>query len=236
MPVRSNKLTRELFDAASFDWPSPASAERVIYTPVMYDADATRRCQSVLSCAELQLADCFLTDSGRTEFIQRRAFRRYCGSAATGWQYPLSDIKFCETENGRPYLRDRPELSFSFSSCRLGFVGAWSSTHGVGIDIEDQNTEVEAAELAEFYFTGREARAVENAVPRHRRAFLRLWSLKEAALKSIGEGLPFGLDTFEFDESLRIIAAPDTHGGPGRFSVHMFDNPDVFAALVARTL
>ena len=236
MPERSNKLARELFDAASLDWPSPASAERVIYTPVMCDPDATSRCQSVLSCAELQLADCFLTDSGRTEFIQRRAFRRYCGSAASGWQYPLSEIKFCETENGRPYLQDRPGLWFSFSSCRLGCVGAWSSTHAVGIDIEDKNTDVEAGELAEFYFTGREARAVENAVPRHRKTFLRLWSLKEAALKSIGEGLPFGLDTFEFDESLRIIAAPEAYGGPGKFSVHMFDHSDVFAALVARTL
>jgi len=61
--------------------------------------------------------------------------------------------------------------------------------------------------------------------------------LKEAALKSIGEGLPFGLDAFEFelDESPRVVVAPGDHGGPRRFSAHLFDQVDVGAALVLRT-
>ncbi len=34
--------------------------------------------------------------------------------------------------------------------------------------------------------------------------FYQFWSLKEAALKSIGEGLPFGLYAFEFEVDPKI--------------------------------
>jgi 4'-phosphopantetheinyl transferase len=60
--------------------------------------------------------------------------------------------------------------------------------------------------------------------------------LKEAALKSIGEGLPFGVDAFEFelDEGPRVIDAPGDYGGPERFRAHLFDPADVCGALVLR--
>ena len=76
--------------------------------------------------------------------------------------------------------------------------------------------DMEVADLAQTYFTESEARTVRERGPARLRTFLQLWSLKEAALKSIGEGLPFGLDAFEFelDESPRVVDAPGDHGGP----------------------
>ena len=60
--------------------------------------------------------------------------------------------------------------------------------------------DLEPTELAREFFSGAEANAVERAGGLERqRIFFQLWSLKEAALKSIGEGLPFGLDAFEFE-------------------------------------
>ena len=51
-------------------------------------------------------------------------------------------------------------------------------------------------------FSDAEAKTVESAGDQARlRTFFQLWCLKEAALKSIGEGLPFGLDAFEFELS-----------------------------------
>ncbi|MFY9735167.1 MAG: 4'-phosphopantetheinyl transferase superfamily protein, partial [Rhodoplanes sp.] len=69
-------------------------------------------------------------------------------------------------------------------------------------------------------------------------AFFRLWSLKEAALKSIGEGLPFGLDAFEFSlaPNLCIVHAPRAHGGPERFDAQVFEASDICAAFVIRSL
>ena len=231
----------DLFAGSSRDL-TPASARHaayVLYAPVSCDPEVSRLCASVLSDTELQKADRFVNDLDKAQFKQRRAFRRFCGATALGWSQPLSQIVFDETENGRPYLSDLPDFWFSFSSCRFGFLGAWSSTHGVGVDIEDQTRNLEAAELAHRFFSGAEANAVERVDGLERlRTFFQFWCLKEAALKSIGEGLPFGLDAFKFelDPNLRVVHAPPDHCGPEQFHAHVIEGTDGCAALVTRSL
>jgi len=207
---------------------------RVFYTPVSSDPEVSERCVTVLSDVERKRSERFVTKELKNHFEQRRAFRRYCGTLALGPKSSLSQITFAETLNGRPYLRDRPDLWFSFSSCRSGFIGAWSATHGLGVDLEDRPVEPEVTDLAQMYFTESEARTVREGGPARLRRFLQLWSLKEAALKSIGAGLPFGLAEFEFEieEGLRVVDAPNDHGGPQQFRAHLFDQADVCAALV----
>ncbi|MGB7693761.1 MAG: 4'-phosphopantetheinyl transferase superfamily protein [Pseudolabrys sp.] len=130
-------------------------------------------------------------------------------------------------------------VRFSFSSCRFGFLGAWSSTHSIGVDLEDQTRNLEAAELAQQLFSQAEAKAVKVVGGLARlRTFCQLWSLKEAALKSIGEGLPFGLDAFEFEltPTLRVVHAPLDYGGPERFDAQIIQGTDICAALVIRSV
>ena len=82
-----------------------------------------------------------------------------------------------------------------------------------------------------------EARAVEGQGGlANLRSFLQFWSLKEAALKSIGEGLPYGLNAFEFelDPKLRVVHAPQDHGGAEKFNAHVIEGIDSCAALVTR--
>jgi 4'-phosphopantetheinyl transferase len=57
-------------------------------------------------------------------------------------------------------------------------------------------------------------------------------------LKSIGKGLPFGLDAFEFelDPDLRVVHAPADHGGPEQFEAYVIEGTDGCAALVTRSL
>ena len=240
--VGNDCMVNEFFEANSRDLtPAPARhAAHVLYGPVSRDPEVTRRCASVLSDTELRRADRFVNEYDKAQFKQRRAFRRFCGAAALGSPRPLSQIVFEETENGRPHLSDSPDFWFSFSSCRFGFLGAWSSTHGIGVDIEDQTRDLEAAELAHRYFSGAEANAVEGVDGlEHLRTFFQFWCLKEAALKSIGEGLPFGLDAFEFelDPNLRVVHAPPDHGGPEQFDAHVIEGIDsCCAALVTRSL
>lgn len=239
--ANDSEWVNNLFAKSACDW-TPASAHHaayVLYVPISRDPEASRRCASVLSDTELQRADRFVTEEGKAHFKQRRAFRRYCGAIVLGHQRPLSQIVFKETEKGRPYLPDLPDFRFSFSSCRFGFLGAWSSTHEIGIDLEDQTRNLEAAELAGQFFSETEAKVVKEVSGRAcLRTFFRLWSLKEAALKSIGEGLPYGLDAFEFElaPSLRVVHAPRDHGGPERFNAHVIEGANSCVALVTRSM
>jgi phosphopantetheinyl transferase len=234
----SDRITT-LFSACERDLTpsSERNAVQVFYVPVSSDPEVTRICSSILSKIELQRADRFATQDQRTLFIQRRAFRRFCGARVLEASKPLSQIVFNETENGRPYLCDLPDFWFSFSSCRFGFAGAWSATHAIGIDLEDKTRDVEAAELAQQFFSAAEANAVERANGlKRQQTFFQFWSLKEAALKSIGEGLPFGLDAFEFElePNLRVVHVPPDFGGPERFSAHLIEGIESCTAIVIR--
>jgi 4'-phosphopantetheinyl transferase len=147
----------------------------------------------------------------------------------------LSQIGFAETKNGRPYVPGLPGLWFSFSSSRFGLLGAWSSTHGIGVDLEDPSRNLDVMELAHRYFSKAEAKVVERLDgPERLQTFLRFWTLKEAALKSMGEGLPFGIDAFEFELELtpRVVRAPSHHGGPVRFDAHVIEGTLGCASLV----
>lgn len=231
----------EHFSAISRDL-TPASVRHdahMLYAPFSCAQEVSKICTSVLSPRELQRADRFATDHDKARFCQRRAFRRFCGATALGLVQPLSQVIFEETEKGRPYLAESPGIWFSFSSFRFGFLGAWSSMHGIGVDIEDQTRNLEITELAREFFSGAEADAIERARGLERqRNFFQLWSLKEAALKSIGEGLPFGLDAFEFalEPDLRVVHAPLDHGGAELFDACVMAGTDSCATLVIRRL
>ena len=209
----------------------------VLYMPFRSDPGFSSLCALVLSAEELQRSERFAGEADRIHFLQRRAFRRYCGVTALESQQPLSKIVFCEAKNGRPFISDLPGLWFSFSSCRQGFLGAWSLTHGIGVDIEDETRQLEATELAHRYFSDSESSIVDSLEDLERlRVFYQFWCLKEAALKSIGEGLPFGLHAFEFElkPNLRVIRAPIDHGGAGQFEAYLIEGTDSCATLVTR--
>jgi len=236
----SDRLT-DHFDTCSRNV-TPASARQtahVLYAPLSHDPEVSRHCASVLSDSELQRADRFAAEHDKALFKQRRAFRRFCAATAIGSSLPLSEILMEHTENGRPYLADAPDLRLSFSSCRLGMLGAWSSTHGIGVDIEVWTGKLNAVALARRFFSVAEAKAVALVEGAERlQMFYRFWTLKEAALKSIGEGLPFGLDTFEFElkPKLRVVHAPAEHGGSEKFDAHQIEGTGACASLLTRIL
>jgi hypothetical protein len=76
-----------------------------------------------------------------------------------------------------------------------------------------------------------------TAGPERLGTFYQWWCLKEAALKSIGGGLPFGLEAFvlELNPSLRVVDAPLEHGGPAQFNGFEIEGTGGCAALVTRS-
>lgn len=210
---------------------------RVLYAPVVHNPEISNLCASILSPPELQRLERKAGLGHQAEFSQRRAFRRYCASVALGGSQSLSELVFEQTGKGRPYLDGEPALWFSFSSCRSGMLGAWSSAHGIGVDIEEPDPDIDVLALARQFFSPGEISVLEElGHADHHQAFYRLWSLKEAALKSIGEGLPFGLDAFELElhPHPRFVKTPRGYAEPGQFFVHEMALGGRNAALVMR--
>ena len=126
---------------------------------------------------------------------------------------------------------------FSFSSCRHGYLAAWSSSSAIGVDIEDPEQPVSAVEMASYHFAPSELNALcTAAVHERRQLFLKLWSLKEAGLKSVGEGMSYGLDAFQFETTptIRVSFAPAQYGGPDKFNAKLIEAAKCCAALVIR--
>jgi phosphopantetheine--protein transferase-like protein len=215
--------------------PSLPEASRALFAPLSGDSEVSRCCAAVLSHGERRRAQRFAGEAERDRYVQRRAFRRFCAALALGLPETQWQIDFAETDKGRPYLGGHRDVCFSFSSSRAGLLAAWSATHSVGVDLEDESRNVEAVTLARRYFCEGERRAIESLdEPEQLQLFFRYWCLKEAALKSIGEGLPSGLDAFEFDvhPKPRVLRAPSIHGGAPRFEAHLIDGTVFCAALV----
>ncbi|MGI9371760.1 MAG: 4'-phosphopantetheinyl transferase family protein [Hyphomicrobiales bacterium] len=194
---------------------------------------------SVLAESERRKAERFSCENEKMNFIQRRAFRRYCAALAIRSDLPLSKIVFCKTPKGRPYIQEADEFWFSFSACRSGFLAAWSSNAAIGVDIEDKSQNLDPLALADFHFTEDENLQVTTTNERDRQqVFLELWCLKEAALKSIGEGIPFGLRVFEFklQPTPKLIKVPADIEQLEQFKIDAMKTTDTVGAVVTKYL
>ncbi len=102
-------------------------------------------------------------------------------------------------EHGKPFAPELPELDFNLSHAGEHVLLAFARKQAVGVDLEYAERRVSLPEVARRFFAPAEARALEGVpVGRRQRAFLDVWTRKEAVLKALGAGLRFGLDRVEF--------------------------------------
>ena len=100
-------------------------------------------------------------------------------------------------ENGKPAIIGQPEIHFSLSHCRDAVACAVGS-RPVGIDVESIREYKEP--LARYTMNDDELGQIV-AAPRPEVAFIRLWTMKEAALKQIGTGISNELKTVLTDHA-----------------------------------
>ena len=118
---------------------------------------------------------------------------------------PADAVVLVDDEHGRPELASpwNQFLQFNWSHSVDTAIIAIAQGVTPGIDIERIRPRPRAMQLAERFFHREETAALyalENG--QRERAFLELWTGKEAVLKALGRGLAFGLDR------LRLTAAP----------------------------
>ncbi|MET3653884.1 4'-phosphopantetheinyl transferase family protein [Dyella japonica] len=109
---------------------------------------------------------------------------------------PASQVQVEASEHGRPALAGTQRDAFSFNWSHSHDQALIAITRGVlpGIDLERLRPHPKAVPIARRYFSPDETAALE-ALPADQRdrAFLELWTAKEAVLKALGRGLAFGL-------------------------------------------
>jgi phosphopantetheine--protein transferase-like protein len=130
-------------------------------------------------------------------FIARRSFQRLFLSDVLALDKPPAMIAIVHQRDTRPVCLDAPHLHLSFSSSGNTFIACASAHGAVGIDIERRRVIANVSALAKRFFTSHEADALA-ALPlaEQNLHFLYYWTAKEAALKAIGKGIVFGLNTF----------------------------------------
>lgn len=108
------------------------------------------------------------------------------------------DWRFAATKLGKPYLLDGPrDFRFSLSHTRGMAAVAVAESVEIGVDVEPSDRRAESMKLAQRFFAPEEVAllaAVEGEARRD--LFFAIWTLKEAVVKAMGQGLSRALDSF----------------------------------------
>jgi 4'-phosphopantetheinyl transferase len=164
------------------------------------DPAVAARLVSLLAPDELERRDRMATESGQRQQLLARALQRAVLSRYVPRIAPR-DWRFVRGESGRPSLAppfDAEGLNFNLAHTRGLVVMAVGRVAHIGIDVEALDKRVPMP-VARRYFSEREVAALDALAPEDQpRRFLRLWTLKEAYLKAVGEGLAGGLDSMTF--------------------------------------
>lgn len=153
-----------------------------------FDAIDVGALERVLAADERARAIRYRTEGARRAFVAGRGLTRILLAERTG--AAAEALRFEAASSGKPRaFLPTGESAPPFSVSHSGRVVAIALSRGaeVGIDAEPVDREVDALAVATRYFPDAERAVVERA-PAHerRRAFLELWTLREAVVKARG--------------------------------------------------
>ncbi|MEV8129117.1 4'-phosphopantetheinyl transferase superfamily protein [Streptomyces sp. NPDC085944] len=144
--------------------------------------------------------------------------------AAAALRVDASDLELARGLAGRPSLRGCDQLDISLSHTGGLLLAGLTRRGRIGVDAENADRRVHGPGLLRGACTPGELTAVQE-LPESERdgALVRLWTLKEAYSKAIGQGLRVPFTTFGFDlreRPLRLRAADGTPAAGSAWSFH----------------
>lgn len=199
---------------------------------IQLDAPAAREViERLLSPDEHERMKQFVFDRHRRAFALTRAALRLVLAERLG--ISAADICFEYGEFGKPRVAGSAGPHFSVShSGELALIAVCEGSP-IGVDIERLRPIPEALEIAERFFAPPEWRQLRDASDAERsRAFLTLWTRKEAALKALGWGL--SIEGVRIDASVpdRVEVSRDSQASL-TLATRPADAPPEYVAAVA---
>ena len=154
------------------------------------------RLKAFLSSDELVRAGRFRFERDRLHYtvgrgLLRLLLGRYLGRSPGG-------LSFTYSLRAKPCLPSPETLAFNLSHSGGVALYAFAHCSELGIDVENDNPEVQQEEIARNFFTPEEGRFIFQGPSDNRsERFFFLWSRKEAYVKARGEGLYLPLNEFD---------------------------------------
>ncbi|MHC0432324.1 4'-phosphopantetheinyl transferase family protein [Streptomyces sp. O3] len=158
----------------------------------------------------------------RERFVAARLLLKSAASACLG--ILPRDLELAYKPGGRPYLRGIDQLDVSLSHTEGLLVVGLSQAGRIGVDTEPASRRMLDLGTELRVCTPHELEALDQ-VPEDRRdrELVRLWTLKEAYSKAIGQGLRFHFTEFGFgpgQERPRLLRPDGTPGIGQEWSFH----------------
>jgi 4'-phosphopantetheinyl transferase len=150
---------------------------------------------------------------------------------------PVEAIALHDDEHGRPELVAPWNALLQFNWSHSAGKALIAVARGVtpGIDIERIYSRARALDIAERFFHPEETAALTRLDESQReRAFLQLWTGKEAVVKALGRGIAFGLQRF----CVSVLPAPSQvlwleGEDASQWQLHAIDTDDHHVASLA---
>ncbi|VEP18946.1 4'-phosphopantetheinyl transferase HetI [Hyella patelloides LEGE 07179] len=190
---------------------------------------------NILSLDEKERAERFRFPQHRNRFVAARGFLRQIISGYLN--IASQEIVFSYGGRGKPKLANS-NLQFNISHSQDIALYAFTNHQLIGIDVEYLRSNVECHKIAQRFFTSAESQLITSlSKEKQTQTFFHLWTVKEAYLKAIGEGLVGGLETVEIDvnqtSKLKILAISGEQAKADNWLFSSFIPHNDFIATVA---
>ncbi|WP_370109085.1 4'-phosphopantetheinyl transferase superfamily protein [Streptacidiphilus sp. MAP12-33] len=170
----------------------------------------------------------------RRQFAATRALLKE--AAALVLRVPAESVELSYGPSGRPYLRGYDQLDMSLSHTEDMLVVGLTTSGLIGVDVERADRMLWGPGLGRQICTPHELRLLTGLPEAQRNpSLVRLWTLKEAYSKAIGQGMQFRFTEFGFAadsaEDATDVQALRPDGAPGtgdEWSFSTFALPEGF--------
>ncbi|WP_331723526.1 4'-phosphopantetheinyl transferase superfamily protein (plasmid) [Streptomyces sp. NBC_00868] len=158
----------------------------------------------------------------RYRFVTSRMVVKYTAAAALRTDPAALDLSY--RIGGRPYIRGMSQIDVSLSHTEDLIAVGVSRTGRIGVDVEPAGRRMSFELLRDRVCIPAEAAELDRMPPERQVAeMLRLWTLKEAYTKALGQGLRLGFTEFGFGLADGGLLGPDgspAGGGAWSFATH----------------
>jgi 4'-phosphopantetheinyl transferase len=205
--------------------PLPCDEVHVWQSALDHDPATVQRLEGLLDFDERGRAGRFYFRKDRERYIVGRGLLRML--LGQYLRVGPDAVRLWYTAHGKPVLVSEigeSDLTFNVAHSDSLILYAVARGREVGVDLERLRPGVECRELAEWFFSPREAAELAAVPPEQQeRAFFAGWTRKEAYIKALGLGMAVPLDRFAVslapDRAAALLAAEHDPAQLGRWEL-----------------